>query len=195
MGGDGPVFGRADIVWSRAGCHAAATRVRERGATRRCLQAVGHGRHWCGMWCGRRGYPRALGVAPTAVLPARPRCAKDSRARKSDSPTMAARPDGNGLRQAERVAWGGRGGASLYKRAATPVLCGRCVLAGSSKQRAPLRPQSLSAVSLRLRQLFDSWSETVLSPVCPRRRGLCLGSASRLRRPQRLQPPRSRLTT
>ena len=102
MGGDGPVFGRADIVWSRAGCHAAATRVRERGATRRCLQAVGHGRHWCGMWCGRRGYPRALGVAPTAVLPARPRCAKDSRARKSDSPTMAARPDGNGLRHKPR---------------------------------------------------------------------------------------------
>eukprot|EP00964_Phaeocystis_antarctica_P012851 scaffold7040_cov66-Phaeocystis_antarctica.AAC.4 len=38
-----------------------------------------------------------------------------------------------------------------------------CLFAGSSRQRAPLRPQSPSAVFPLLRQLFDSWSETVLT--------------------------------
>lgn len=80
------------------------------------------------------------------------RCAKDSRARKSD--TAPPWPPGPMAM--------GRGKSRGLRRdpSGPPELC---IFAGSSRQRSPLRPQSPSAVSLRLRQLFDSSSERILT--------------------------------
>ena len=96
---------------------------------------------------------KQLGVGHAARLASLPqpsfrlaRCAKDPRGREPGF--RWPQPDGNGSRQRPRVE--------------APALCvvppDSCVFAGSSRQRSPLRPQSPSAVSLRLRQ-FASRSE------------------------------------
>ena len=95
---------------------------------------------------------KQLGVGHAARLASLPqpsfrlaRCAKDPTEAESPAPD-GHRPDGNGSRQRPRVE--------------APALCGgppdSCVFAGSSRKRSPLRPQSPSAVSLRLREFASS---------------------------------------